>query len=114
MEISDGGMTVVGYFRMCAGRDSDEMEKVRKGLLEYCRMDTLGMVRLYEKLRDMAGLLRISAGMETLSGSWIVAPRGRASSAFLIRRALFRIPGHRYLFAKIPGISSAGKGRLNK
>ena len=39
---------------MCGGGDPDEMERVRQALLEYCRMDTLGMVRLYEKLREMA------------------------------------------------------------
>ena len=54
MEISDGGMAMEGYFRMCESGDPDEMEKVREGLLEYCRMDTLGMVRLYEKLKGMA------------------------------------------------------------
>jgi hypothetical protein len=54
MEISDGGMAMEGYFRMCAGGEPGEVEKVRRGLLEYCRMDTLGMVRLYEKLREMA------------------------------------------------------------
>jgi hypothetical protein len=54
MEISDGGMAMEGYFRMCQGGDSDEIEKVKQALLEYCRMDTLGMVRLYEKLREMA------------------------------------------------------------
>jgi hypothetical protein len=53
MEISDGGMAMEGYFRMCAGGDPGEMEKVRQGLLEYCRMDTLGMVRLYEKLKEL-------------------------------------------------------------
>jgi hypothetical protein len=54
MEIGDGGMAMEGYFRMCAGGDPAEMERVRQALLEYCRMDTLGMVRLYEKLREMA------------------------------------------------------------
>jgi hypothetical protein len=54
MEISDGGMAMEGYFRMCAGGDPDETEKVRQALLEYCRMDTFGMVRLYEKLRELA------------------------------------------------------------
>ena len=43
-----------GYFRMCEGRNPDGKEKVREALLEYCRMDTLGMVRLYEKLREVA------------------------------------------------------------
>jgi hypothetical protein len=53
MEISDGGMAMEGYFRMCEGGDPDEMGKVRQALLEYCRMDTLGMVRLHEKLKGM-------------------------------------------------------------
>ncbi len=42
MEISDGGMAMEGYFRMCEGGDPAEVEKVRQALLEYCRMDTLG------------------------------------------------------------------------
>jgi len=54
MEISDGGMAMEGYFRMCEVQDMAEIEKVRQALLEYCRMDTLGMVRLYEKLREVA------------------------------------------------------------
>jgi len=54
MEISDGGMAMEGYFRMCKGGDPDEMERVRQGLLGYCRMDTLGMVRLYEKLKKLS------------------------------------------------------------
>ena len=54
MEIGDGGMAMQGYFRMCEGGDPAEMERFREGLLEYCRMDTLGMVRLYEKVREMA------------------------------------------------------------
>jgi hypothetical protein len=52
LEIRDGGMAMEGYFQMRAGGDPDETEKVRQALLEYCRMDTLGMVRLYEKLRE--------------------------------------------------------------
>ena len=52
MEIGDGGMAMEGYFRMCEGGDPDEVEKGRQALLEYCRMDTLGMVSIYEKLRE--------------------------------------------------------------
>jgi hypothetical protein len=54
MEISDGGMAMEEYFCMCEVREQDEIEKIRKALLEYCRMDTLGMVRLYEKLKELA------------------------------------------------------------
>jgi hypothetical protein len=54
MEIGDGGMAMAGYFRMCEVQEQDEIEKIRKALLEYCRTDTLGMVRLYEKLKELA------------------------------------------------------------
>jgi hypothetical protein len=54
MEICDGGMAMEGYFRLCQGGDPAEIKKVRQALLEYCRMDTLGMVRLYEKLTELA------------------------------------------------------------
>lgn len=53
LEIRDGGMAMEGYFRMCRCGDPGEGEKVRRGLLEYCRMDTLGMVRLYERLKGI-------------------------------------------------------------
>jgi hypothetical protein len=54
LEIRDGGMAMEGYFRMCEGGDPAEVEKVREALLDYCRMDTLGMVRLYGKLNELA------------------------------------------------------------
>jgi hypothetical protein len=34
--------------------DEAELARLRKALREYCRMDTLGVVKLLEKLRDMA------------------------------------------------------------
>ncbi len=55
LEIRDGGMAMEGYFRMIRCREPGEVDKIRQELLEYCRMDTLGMVRLYEKLREMGG-----------------------------------------------------------
>ncbi len=35
--------------------DPAELARLRKGLLDYCREDTLGLVRLVEKLRSMEG-----------------------------------------------------------
>ena len=54
MEIGDGGMAMLGYLKMCGSKDPDEVTKIRKALLDYCHLDTLGMVRLFEKLRDKA------------------------------------------------------------
>jgi len=54
MKIGDGGMAMLGYLKMCGSKDPDEVARIRKALLDYCRLDTLGMVRLFEKLRDKA------------------------------------------------------------
>ena len=54
MEIADGGMAMDAYFAMCASDNPVEIEKIRKALLEYCRLDTLAMVRLYVKLKEIS------------------------------------------------------------
>ena len=33
----------------------DEADAARRSLLEYCKLDTLAMVKIWEKLREMAG-----------------------------------------------------------
>jgi hypothetical protein len=51
MEISDGDMASEAYRRMCQSNSPDEIERIRKALLEYCKLDTLAMVRIVERLR---------------------------------------------------------------
>ena len=34
--------------------DTKEVEKIREDLRAYCRMDTLGMVRILDKLREVS------------------------------------------------------------
>jgi hypothetical protein len=53
MEISDGEMASAAYFSMETISDPAELSRLRKALLEYCRQDTLGLVRLLEKMRAM-------------------------------------------------------------
>jgi hypothetical protein len=55
LEISDGAMTSEAYFTMGEISDPAELALLRKALLEYCRQDTLGLVRLLEKMRSMEG-----------------------------------------------------------
>jgi hypothetical protein len=50
LEIADGGMAMDAYFQMCGSKDHEEIEKIRASLLEYCRLDTLAMVRILERL----------------------------------------------------------------
>lgn len=53
LEISDGGMASEAYFTMGEISDPAELAKLRKALREYCGQDTLGLVRLLEKMRAM-------------------------------------------------------------
>jgi hypothetical protein len=53
MEISGGKMASEAYFTMEAVANPAELSRLRKALLEYCEQDTLGLVRLLEKMRAM-------------------------------------------------------------
>jgi len=51
LEIADGDTALVTFAKMAQGKmDTEDMEKNRADLLEYCKMDTLAMVRLHEVL----------------------------------------------------------------
>jgi hypothetical protein len=50
--IADGEMAMLAYARLSRMDDEDEKEKTCQHLLEYCKMDTLAMVRIWEKLVD--------------------------------------------------------------
>ena len=53
LEISDGTMASVAYFTMGEMSDPKELSRLRKALLDYCRQDTLGLVRLLEKMKSI-------------------------------------------------------------
>ena len=53
MEISNGGMAANAWMRLWEVEDFAEIEKMRNALLVYCKLDTLGMVRILEKLVDI-------------------------------------------------------------
>lgn len=53
IEISGGEMASEAYFRIGEISDPAELANLRKDLLDYCRQDTLGLVRLVEKLRGI-------------------------------------------------------------
>ncbi|MDP2658864.1 MAG: DUF2779 domain-containing protein, partial [Candidatus Deferrimicrobium sp.] len=53
LEISDGAMASEAYFAMETIADPAELSRLRAALLQYCKQDTLGLVRLLEKMRAM-------------------------------------------------------------
>ncbi|MCK4621399.1 MAG: DUF2779 domain-containing protein [Desulfuromonadales bacterium] len=53
LEITDGMAAMQAYHEMCALEPGDELDKLRQAMLEYCRLDTLAMVRILEELREI-------------------------------------------------------------
>ena len=55
MAIADGMAAMQAYHDMCTLGEGEELERLRAALLEYCRLDTLAMVRILEELERLAG-----------------------------------------------------------
>jgi hypothetical protein len=55
MEISDGSMAGQAYLDMGRIGDPEELKRIRKALLAYCKQDTLGMAEIVKKMRSLAG-----------------------------------------------------------
>jgi hypothetical protein len=53
MEVANGGMAMDAYVAMNTTQDATEVARIRNALLEYCKLDTLGMVRILARLREM-------------------------------------------------------------
>ncbi|MDR0496930.1 MAG: DUF2779 domain-containing protein [Treponema sp.] len=49
-----GGETMTAYAEL-SGKSPEERQRIRSALLAYCRLDTLAMVKILEKLREMCG-----------------------------------------------------------
>ncbi|MBF0555667.1 MAG: DUF2779 domain-containing protein [Nitrospirae bacterium] len=53
LEIGNGNMAMSAFFRMQELDDAEEIEQIRRDLLDYCELDTLGMVRIVEELKSL-------------------------------------------------------------
>ncbi|MBF0553739.1 MAG: DUF2779 domain-containing protein [Nitrospirae bacterium] len=53
LEIGNGNMAMSAFFKMNELEDAEEIDRIRLSLLEYCKLDTLGMVRIVEELRNL-------------------------------------------------------------
>jgi hypothetical protein len=55
LEIADGDTAITRFARMARGEISGiDIDATRRSLLEYCKLDTLAMVRLHEALLELA------------------------------------------------------------
>lgn len=53
MEIGEGGTAMAAYEGLLKMNDAAEIKRVRNALLEYCKLDTLAMVKILEKLQSI-------------------------------------------------------------
>jgi len=53
LAVSDGMMAMRVYHEMCKTNDPVQLAELRQGLLEYCRLDTLAMVKILDELRKI-------------------------------------------------------------
>jgi len=55
MDIADGETASVYFALMALGKYTDEeVEKIKKNLLTYCKQDTLAMVEIHKKLLEIS------------------------------------------------------------
>tara|TARA_B100001146_G_scaffold217675_1_gene222515 strand:- start:1128 stop:1334 length:207 start_codon:yes stop_codon:yes gene_type:complete len=55
LEISSGDDALVMFYRIAMGQvHPDRVDSTRLALLEYCKLDTLAMVRIHEVLLGLA------------------------------------------------------------
>lgn len=53
LPVADGAAASQAYLRMRATKDHAERETLRSHLLDYCHLDTWGMVQIVEKLQEL-------------------------------------------------------------
>lgn len=52
--VQNGGEVMNAYAKLATMGES-EQERIRRALLEYCKLDTLAMVRVHLKLKEVIG-----------------------------------------------------------
>jgi len=53
LEINEGGLASIAYESLQTETDLMFIAEIKQQLLEYCKLDTLGMVRILEKLENI-------------------------------------------------------------
>jgi len=51
LEIKNGSMAMDTFANLHLLKDKSQREKIREDLLAYCKLDTLAMVRIFQKLQ---------------------------------------------------------------
>ncbi len=54
LKIQNGGMAMDTFANLYLLKDQTKREEIREALYAYCRLDTLAMVRIFDKLKNLA------------------------------------------------------------
>ena len=54
LAISDGSLAGLAYLSCGAGMSAEEIQQIRTNLLEYCGLDTSGMIQIVERLTELS------------------------------------------------------------
>lgn len=54
IKLSNGGEAMAIYSTLHMVEDSEERERIKTALLEHCGLDTVAMVRVLERLREIS------------------------------------------------------------
>jgi hypothetical protein len=54
LEVADGGQAMLAWERLSSAPEPSETERLRRALWEYCTLDTLAMVKILERLEELA------------------------------------------------------------
>ena len=52
LPVVHNGGEAMSVFAILGEQTKEEQERIRQGLLEYCKLDTLAMVKIWEKLKE--------------------------------------------------------------
>lgn len=55
LEVADGGQAMLAWERLTQTPDAAQAERIRRALWEYCTQDTLAMVKILDRLEELAG-----------------------------------------------------------
>ena len=53
LDVIHTGSEAMGAFASLHDKSQEEIKEIREGLLEYCKLDTLAMVKIWNKLNEM-------------------------------------------------------------
>ncbi|WP_044411208.1 DUF2779 domain-containing protein [Thiomicrospira microaerophila] len=56
LQVQNGGMAMDTFANLHRLKDPNQRDRIRQALLDYCRLDTLAMVKIYQRLKEVVNM----------------------------------------------------------